>query len=137
MGMLLFQWHREPRQGPRNHEKGGLQKLQLDHNCKYQQDNEPKHTAKVVNKWIKYNDVIVLEWPSHSPDMNRDLKTRVMARKPTNLTQLYLGCRQGRLGQHPTGDMQEACGHVQESSRSSHKKTEAVLLTMKERHWTQ
>lgn len=24
MGMFLFQWHREPSQGPRNNEKGGL-----------------------------------------------------------------------------------------------------------------
>ena len=27
MGMLLFQWHREPRQGARNHEKGGLHRI--------------------------------------------------------------------------------------------------------------
>ena len=74
--------------------KESAEKLQLGHNWKYQQDNDPKHTAKVVQKWFKDNDVNVLEWPSQSPDLNpiedlwRDLKTRVMARMPTNLTQL-------------------------------------------------
>ena len=74
--------------------KESAEKLQLGPNWKYQQDNDPKHTAKLVKKWFKDNDVNVLEWPSQSPDLNpienlwRDLKVRVMARNPTNLTQL-------------------------------------------------
>jgi hypothetical protein len=28
----------------------------------------PKHTSKVVAKWLKDNKVKVLEWPSQSPD---------------------------------------------------------------------
>uniref|UniRef100_A0A674CML4 DnaJ (Hsp40) homolog, subfamily C, member 15 n=1 Tax=Salmo trutta TaxID=8032 RepID=A0A674CML4_SALTR len=27
-------------------------------------DNDPKHTSKVVAKWLKDNEVKVLEWPS-------------------------------------------------------------------------
>ena len=50
--------------------KESAEKLQLGHNWKYQQDSDPKHTAKVVNKWFKDNNVNVLEWPSQSPDLH-------------------------------------------------------------------
>ena len=78
--------------------KASAEKLQLGPDWAYQQDNDPKHTAKVVKQWFKDNDVHVLEWPSQSPDPSPDpnptenlwrvLKTRVMARRPSNLTQL-------------------------------------------------
>jgi hypothetical protein len=32
--------------------------------------NDPKHTSKVVAKWLKDKKVKVLEWPSQSPDLN-------------------------------------------------------------------
>ena len=51
--------------------KKPAEKLQLGHNWKYQQDNDPKHTAKVVKKWFKDYDINVLEWPSQSPDLAR------------------------------------------------------------------
>ena len=41
--------------------KESAEKLQLGHNWKDQQDNDPKHTANVLNKWVKNNDVNVLE----------------------------------------------------------------------------
>jgi hypothetical protein len=33
-------------------------------------DIDPKHTSKVVAKWLKDNKVKVLEWSSQSPDLN-------------------------------------------------------------------
>jgi transposase len=33
-------------------------------------DNDPKHTSKVVAKWLKDNKVKILEWPSQSSDFN-------------------------------------------------------------------
>jgi hypothetical protein len=63
-------------------------------------DNDPKHTSKVVAKWLKDNKVKVLEWSSESPDLNpiehlwAELKNCVRARKPTNLSQLHQLCQE-------------------------------------------
>ena len=54
----------------KQHLKTSVRKLKLG--CKWviQMDNDPKHTSKVVAKWLKDNNVKVLEWPSHRPDLN-------------------------------------------------------------------
>ena len=36
----------------------------------FKQDNDPKHTVKASQKWLKDNKVNVLEWLSQSPDLN-------------------------------------------------------------------
>ena len=36
----------------------------------FQQDNDPKHTAKRVKKYLSDKKVRVLEWPAQSPDLN-------------------------------------------------------------------
>ncbi|KAL0202183.1 hypothetical protein M9458_000201 [Cirrhinus mrigala] len=66
----------------------------------FQQDNDPKHTAKISKEWLHNNSVTVLEWPSRSPDSNpiehlwRDLKMAVHQRLPSNLTELERICKE-------------------------------------------
>ena len=57
----------------KQHLKTLVRKLKLGHKWAFQMDNDPKHTSKVVAKWLKDNKVKVLEWPQ-SPDLNPILK---------------------------------------------------------------
>jgi hypothetical protein len=71
-------------------------------------DNDPKHTSNVVAKWLKDNKAKILEWPSQSPDLNpiedvwAELKNRVRARRPTNLTQIHQLCQGEWANIHPS-----------------------------------
>jgi len=36
----------------------------------FQQDNDPKHTAGIVQDYLDEKDVDVMDWPAQSPDLN-------------------------------------------------------------------
>lgn len=60
----------------------------------FQQDSAPAHTSRKVQKWMKDNQIKVLEWPGNSPDLNPIenlwmlVKRKVRNYKPKNLQEL-------------------------------------------------
>ena len=60
----------------------------------FQQDNDPKHTASDVKKYLERKEIKVLDWPCQSPDLNpieklwRKLKTLVNEEKENKLSEL-------------------------------------------------
>ena len=72
-----------------------VRKLGLSHRSwVLQQDNEPKHTAKNTQEWLRTKHWTILKWPSMIPDLNpvehlwKELKHAVWRRQPSNLRQL-------------------------------------------------
>ena len=63
-------------------------------------NNNPKHTAKTTQEWLRHKSMNVLEWPSQSLDFNpiehlrRDLKIAVQRCTPSKLKELERICRE-------------------------------------------
>ena len=104
----------------KQHLKTLVRKLKLSRKWVFQMDNDPKHTSKVVAKWLKDNKVKVLECPSQSPDLNpikecvgrtEKVGAHKEAYKPDSVTPAL----SGGMGQNSPNLLWEACGRIPET----------------------
>lgn len=75
-------------------------KLRLQSNFIFQQDGDPKNTAKVVSEWFTKKRINKMDWPAQSPDMNpiehlsTIMKRKVRCRSPKNKSELEKALRE-------------------------------------------
>ena len=76
--------------------KNANKALGRDSGWRFQQDNAPWHTARIVEAWMDAKEVDRLDWPANSPDLNpienlwAQMNRKLVAKKFTNRTELQM-----------------------------------------------
>ena len=77
-----------------------VESLEIPSDYIFQQDYDPKYTAKYMKKWLSENNVNILQWPSQSLDLNPFgnswwfLKIQIWKRAPANINNLKTICQE-------------------------------------------
>ena len=88
------------------------QDLRLGQIFTFQQDNDPKHTDKTTQEWLRDKSLNVLEWRSQRPDLNPiEHLWRPENSSPANLAGLERICRE-EMGETPQIQVCQACSII-------------------------
>ncbi len=70
--------------------------LKMGHGWVFQHDNDPKHTVKATQEWLKKKHIKFLERSSQSPDLHPidNLWRELKVRQPRNLNDLERICKE-------------------------------------------
>ena len=85
--------------------RASAEKMGLGEDFIFQQDNDPKHTARNTKHWLLYNTPKRLETPPQSPDLNpiehlwHHLETKIRERRISNKKR-FRKCSHGRMGKN-------------------------------------
>jgi hypothetical protein len=96
----------------KQHLKTSVRKLNLGRKWDFQMDNDPKHTCKVMEKWLKDNKVKVLEWPSQSGDLNPLENVWAELNKEAYKPDSVKPALSRGMGQNSPNLLWEACGRL-------------------------
>ena len=84
-----------------HHMRPSVRTLFNGNNCIFQQDNDPKHTARTVKAYLSRCPFQIMEWPSQSPDLNpienlwSQLDRELSDRNPQSKHELFEVLQQG------------------------------------------
>ena len=76
--------------------QSSVQKSEIGPDWMFQQDKDPKQTAKVARAWFKNNNIWIMKCLRLSPETNRRenlwkfLKKRIRERRPKDLSEMKL-----------------------------------------------